>query len=334
MKIALLCTKIFTFCSRKSAEPQVDTFNSAVNTFKTAKVDFTTIQEPLEVLEKAFTQKVKLNHPRKIYPLYEALTAISIDVANCSEASIKSSWGEVLNSLHQRRIYRIGLGETSFDTTIAQKVLKGNLNQIQSSIIASPIDVKIKKNHDEVVDYIYQMDREAFGVCFTKGFLDAIIKSNDIRCFVARDEDNKIVGILWGFLATHQNQQLFHFWELSRKASMAKMGIAKALMDCAKQQQRLYPDLKFATLNVNADNQHAKEIYDNEKFTLLNEEEKDAAKIFMKNQLSDNPSVTLSPDAAKTVVRNFVMKTVPLPKLIMHELLRRCDLCFRALRYR
>jgi ribosomal protein S18 acetylase RimI-like enzyme len=312
--MSLFCTQTLGPCSNQQALSRTQSFVSALKDFKKISKQLPIIQEPLKILEEAFTQEVKLQHPRQVYPLYEALTLVTNEVAKkCLNMwisqgwasqfpkkdvhqrtfpfpSLSDKWHQVLKTLDNRRVYRVGLGWASFDTSIAQKILTKKLDGLQKTIVASPVDVKNIQNRQEVVDYIYKTDREAFGACFQRGFLEEILKSDKVRCLAARDENNEIVGILWGFLTHYQNHQLFHFWELSRKASMAHMGIAKKLINCAKEQQRLYPGLKFATLNVDVDNKHAKEIYDSEHFAALTEEKK-AVKIFMTNKLTSDTKI-------------------------------------------
>lgn len=329
-----LCSRIFGLWSTQQSSQGTQSFVSTFADFKEASKKLSDIEKPLQILENTFTQEVRLNHARQVYPIYMALNKVTAAVAKKSLDSLTNSWQQVLTTLNNRKIYRIGLGSTLFDTSIAQEILTKKLSALQNSIVVSPIDIKHTHNRLEVVDYIHKMDQEAFGSCFQKGFLENILKSDDVRCIVARNEKNEIVGILWGFLTHHQDQQIFHFWEFSRKASMAHMGIAKKLINCAKQQQSLYPNLKFATLNVDADNKHAKEIYDKEHFATLNEEEKKAAKVFMMNELSSDMKVGLNPEVSKTIVKNFVLKTVPIHKLIYYELIRRCELIWRSCWYR
>ncbi|WP_059358588.1 hypothetical protein [Parachlamydia acanthamoebae] len=114
-----------------------------------------------------------------------------------------------------------------------------------------------------------------------------------------------------GFLAEYEGLQLIHFWELSRKASMPHMRIAQQLIHAAKKQMELYPNLKFATLNVDAHNSHAKGIYDGENFTASDQKKADE-KIFMKNKLTSDSKVDLKPEASKIIVKKFVLKSIPL----------------------
>lgn len=319
--------------SNHQSKLEIQNFVSALEDFKKIE-QLSSIQEALAMLETTFSQEVRLQHPRQIYPIYESLTLVTNEVAKKSLSELSHSWEQVLKTLDKRHIYRIGLGITIFDTSIVQEILMESLSELQNRIVVSSIDVKTEQNRRKVVDYIFKTDREAFGTCFQNGFIEEILKSDSVRCLVARDKENEIVGILWGFLTDYQSHQLFHFWELSRKASMANMGIAKKLIDCAKEQQRLYPTLKFATLNVEIGNLHAKEIYDRENFTAFNEEEKETVKIFMANRLTEDDSVHLKPEEAKTIVTKFVLNTIPIYKLAYYELMRRCELVWKACWYR
>lgn len=315
-----------------SSSSEIQAFISELGNFKQIE-QLPSIHESLAVLEKSFSGELRLRHPRDIYPIYEALTFITNEVAKKSLNDLSHSWKKVLEALNKRNVYRIGLGSTFFDTSTAQEILTTKIDALQKSISVAPIDLKNKHHRQEVVSYIFKTDREAFGACFQKGFLKEILKSERIRCLVARNKENEIVGILWGFLTDYENHQLFHFWELSRKASMAHMGIAKKLIACAKQQQSLYPNLEFATLNVDVDNAHAKEIYDSENFAALNGG-KENVKIFMKNKLNSSSNVNVNLENAKIVVKKFVLNTIPIHKLIYYELMRRCELIWRSFWFR
>jgi hypothetical protein len=83
------------------------------------------------------------------------------------------------------------------------------------------------------------------------------------------------------------------------------------LIHAAKKQMELYPNLKFATLNVDAHNSHAKGIYDGENFTASDQKKADE-KIFMKNKLTSDSKVDLKPEASKIIVKKFVLKSIPL----------------------
>ena len=311
-------------------QQEIQSFNSIVDHLKNLE-GLSSIQEPLEIIEKSFFKDLKLKHPRDIYPLYNAISFVTDEIAKRSLSELSASWEKFLIALDKRNIYRIGLGPIRFDTSVAQEILMKTLDVLRQSIQVAPIDLKNKQNYQDVVNYIFKTDREAFGACFQKGFLEEILKSDSIRCMAAHNEKNEIVGILWGFLTEYQGHQLFHFWELSRCPSMAEMGIAKQLIDCAKQQQRLYPNLKFATLNVDKENIHAQEIYDNEEFKTLNEEKE---KVFMTNSLTSGSNIHLDANVSRTIVKKFVLDTVPLYKLMYYELARRCELIWKSCWYR
>lgn len=233
-----------------------------------------------------------------------------------------------------RKIYCLGQGKSTFDTSQAKAVSLKSLNTLQKSITVGPSDLTDAKSRDEVIDYIYRSGQDLFNFCYTRGFVEGLMRSKDVRCLTARDGSNAIVGILWGFVINHDKQPQFHFWELSRHPSMAKMGIANRLIGCAKQQQALYPQIKFATLNVDSDNRHAKSIYENEQFAALNNKEREVVKVFMTQKLTGDPQASLNPATAKLATKKFVMATIPLYKLLFFELIRRCQLTFRAHWYR
>lgn len=213
-----LC-KLFGQCCNQQAKSEIQSFAEALETFRKdthqlSVQQINAIQEPLAILEDTFSQEVRLQHPRQIYPIYEALNVVTNEVAKSALESLGSSWGQVLETLHNRKIYKIKLGTASFDTTIAQQILTQKLTK---TIVTASIDLKNSKNHQEVVDYIYATDQEAFGSCFQRGFIDEIMKSPEVLCLVARDEKNDLVGILWGFFVNNKDQQLFHFWEVLEK---------------------------------------------------------------------------------------------------------------------
>ncbi|MBS4167765.1 GNAT family N-acetyltransferase [Parachlamydia sp. AcF125] len=313
--------------------PTVETraFTSALASFKKLE-QLPSIQKSLKLLEETFSSQVKLKHPRDVYPLYQALNFVTNEVAKKSLYELSNSWRKVLKALNHRQIYRKGLGPTYLDTTIAQKILTQGLAKLQNSIAITSMDLKNKSQLRKVVNYLLMTDREAFGACFQKGFFQHILKSKRVRCVAACNKKNEMVGILWGFLAYYQNQQIFHFWELSRSPSMAHMGIARKLIDYAKQQQRAYPKLKFATLHVEAQNLRAKGIYARENFAANSEKER--IKVFMANKLDSSSNIPLKAKVSKKIVRNFVLNTIPFYKLLYYELLRRCELIWRACWYR
>ncbi len=220
-----------------------------------------------------------------------------------------------------------------FDTSIAQEILTQPFGCFEATIAVASINLKNKKDYEAVVDYIYKADRDAFGACFQRGFIADLLKSDQVRCLVACDRKNEIVGILWGFLANYQGTQLFHTWELSRKPAMAQMGIARKLIDHAREEQSSHASIKYVTLNVDHDNVHAKQIYDQEAFEVFNQEKKNHPKIFMINKLTKE-DVQLKLDLAQTLVKKFVMDTIPLYKLVYYELVRRCELVWRMCWYR
>jgi ribosomal protein S18 acetylase RimI-like enzyme len=310
---------------------EIQSFNLALKNFKKIE-QLESIQSSLKILENTFSQRVKLKHPRHIYPIYKALTVVTNEVAKRSLDNLSRAWEQVLKALNKRDIYRIGLGSTFFDTSFAQEILTKNLNELQKEIQISFVDVKNEQNRQEAINYIYKTDREAFGTCFQKGFLNEILKSDSVRCIAARNKKSEIVGILWGFLT--QNDQLFHFWELSRNPSMACMNIAKKLIEFAKTQQSLFPNLKFATLNVDTNNDRAKYIYEIEDFDPLDKKEITNEKVFMTKKLTIKIEDQFDAEAAKTIVKKFVLNSVPLYKLIFYEIIRRLELIWRTCWYR
>lgn len=314
------------FLNQQPSE-DIQSFNSALKAFKASALHLQSLAEPLKIVEEAFCQKVRLKHPRDIYPIYKAVTVITDKVA---QNSLKDSWNQVLNTLQNRRIYRIGLGSEIFDVSAAKRILNEGLKKEQIEI--QWIDLKNEKDREAVVDYIYRTDREAFGSWFQKIFLHELLRSSDVRCITAKNDDGKIVGILWGFLSLIENNKIFHIWELSRKAPMANMGIAERLWDHVRQWFET-EKVEFATLNVDRNNQHAHELYKKKQFEALAGQEISAAKIFMFNKIS-HADVSLKPELPQFIVKNFVMKSVALPKLIWSELVRRIELIGRAVLYR
>jgi len=295
--------------------------------------DAMAIHEQFQEIKKVFLHHKKLQHPRDIYPVYHALNFITHKVHEISQEALSRSWKVVLNTLQGHRIYRIGLESILFDTSIALAILNGQKNELERAIVASLYEVNIKSQRKKLVDYIYKTDREAFGTCFQRGFIDGLLKSNAVRCLVAQNSEGEIVGVLWGFLSRYENHDLFHFFEFSRKATMAQMGIGAKLIEAAKQQQWLYPQLQFATLNVDADNFHAKEIYNKKNFEELNVEKK-ASQIFMVNNLVRNDGVKLNPQTSKKITRNFVIKSLPFYKVIYFEIVRQCEILWKKIWYR
>lgn len=308
------------------------TFKSHIAAFKRNNPP-ESIKEALEQIHLFFSREATLKHPREIYPIYRALNIVTQKVSESSINELKASWAGVLNTLDQRKVYRIGLGTYFFDVSTARKIFYSSMEEVKKSIVVAPVDLKDKNNVEAVVQYIISADREAFGACFQKGFIHELIVAPNVRCIAAWEgPKQKIIGILWGFFAESNGTQSFHIWELSRKASMAQAGIAHQLIECAKMQLSLYPKLQFATLNVHVENSRALKIYKEEDFKEVKRFQ-DTDRIFMSRRVSDSKA-QVSADHAKTVVEKFIVNTIPLYKVLIYEIIRRCELLFRACWYR
>lgn len=327
---------------RKPLDPQIAA--SLATSFKSFEEALTksgrdplvsALKEPFSRLHATFSQPVRLQYPRDIHPLYEQLSQITDTIANTSFESLHLSWQKVLKELHGRKIYRIHHGSISFDTTFAQIRLKTTPAELQKKLTVSSFDVKNTSNRKRLVRYITETDREAFGTYLQSGFLDRILRSSRILCFAAQNYNNEIVGVLWGFTATDQNQPLFHVWELSRKASLAKMGIGKQLIECARKEheKKEYASIKTATLNVDKSNTHAAKLYQGEGFIATDKDGK-AVKTFMATSLALDRTASLDAKTSKTVVRCFVLATVPKCKLVFYEIARQCAILWRYCWYR
>lgn len=274
------------------------------------------------VLEKP---KLRIKHPREIYAVYQTLNRITQAVHDSSIETLQQSWHAILKNLHGKKIYRVGMGVTAFDTS----ALIGTLNGQPYLATVSEVDLKNKTALKEIVQALVVADNAAFGTAFRPGFFTYLLQSPDARCFVAKNEKNEIVGTLWGFYSTRSDKtRLFHVWELSRLPHLPNAHIASKIIGTVRAVFEKEP-IAFVSLNVDADHKMAQELYAKLNFTQVSPLPK-ADKISMVHQLS---VVKESPPNPKELTRAFVMKTVPLFWLIIYELARRIILLFRKLYY-
>ncbi len=279
----------------------------------------------LDLLGKAFSAEViRLDHLHDIYPIYGALNRITQAVAELANEELTAEWSEILTTLHGRKIHQVGFGQTSIDTSFANDLLtkKPGVEEWQVGVC----DLKNSKSVSDLIDYQQAVDKEAYAECHRRGFFEYLFGSKDALCMTAKNDQGQIVGALWGFFKEENGGKIFHFFDLSCRAQFAHMGVAKALIECAKAQQVNYPEVMTATLNVMANNPLAKQIYENLEFKTIDPSENE--KIFMAKPIAEASKDV--PVDAKAIVVRFVMASVSLPYLLFNELVRRTELLFRS----
>ncbi len=313
----------------------LDEINSIQNNTEDGGVEFLKeINQHLANLTDFFMKPTRLDHPRAIYPIYYDLNSISAKIHLCSIDSFKESWKNVLTSLNERKIYKIGVGESSFDTSIALNILIDGVNLFAQSIEITEYGSRSGNTRKKMVDFIRETDPEAFGTCFQKGFIDELLNHPEVESYVAKDNTGKIVGVLWGFYTKDtNNQSVFHMFELSRKATYGALKIGSQLVEELKKglDKGLDSDCKFITLNVSSGNLLAINFYEKLDFKQSSNPQ-DPSKTSMSLALSKDST----PPLAKNIndfPRKYVIKAIFLPKLIGYEILRRIEQLFRAFWY-
>jgi len=297
------------------------------------------LEDDFKLLEETFPHKIgekypqiRLIHPRDIYPIYNALNRISATIHDLHDDKFTTAWKNILDPLRGRYIYNIGVGEGRFDISIAELILKNGKKEVEESISYKKADVvNDQSTREKVVNYIRQTDLEAFGSCFQKGFLDAILSDKKIVCYTAYEKtSDSIKGIIWGFYSNDDNNSnTFHVWEMSRKANQAFLKIGTKLFEKLKEDEKV-KTCSHITLNVDEDNKGAYNFYRKMGFTMI---KKDPAtdKIFMAYEIGTE-GITI--EKPSQVTKTFVMKAVFLPKLAFYYLMSKIEQACRYIWFR
>ncbi len=293
---------------------------------------FPELKEKFQFVAETFVYNKEFEYPRDIYPVYSALNTLSDTIGKTDKKEEFKSF--ITNSLDGFVFQRTGLGSTYFTTSSAEQILDRGLQKYIKNFAYEKLDLNRGLTRTKAIEYIQKVDAEAFGNCFKTGFLDSILQSPDTVCFAYQDEQSmELKGICWGFFATHDTHELFHCWELSRLPSEPSMQIGdKEFKFIKKELSEIKPNLEFITLNVDKSNFSAKKLYSENGFTDLMPDQDE--KIFMVCDLKPESKKLALDESVKTVVKDFVMKSVPLPKLVCCELARKCELLFRSYLYR
>lgn len=289
---------------------------------------------PLARLKTAFSNKdVRLKLPRDIISFHEHIAEITQTVLAHS-TSLQSKWMDVLKSLHNRRIMRIGFGPIQFDCSTAIKILQtGKLPKVVLSELDKGDSSEVKKT----LSVIVKAEDEVFGTCLSTGFHERLLASPSSRCLVGKDEEGKIVGFVWGFVLQSEGKKVFHTFALARKVEMAKMGVASLL---ANEGIKKIENDKMAdaiSLNVLKGNTKALEMFKKLGFKsdLSDADQKKLplnAKVFMFINLKGN-TVPVHSTNVNAAMRAFIIKSIGYPLLILYELIRQITLLWKRIIY-
>jgi ribosomal protein S18 acetylase RimI-like enzyme len=207
----------------------------------------------------------------------------------------------------------------SMDTSIAEGVLNGQIPLVS----CAPSNLEALESRQKFVEFLIEMDAYSFRNNHSREFLNKMLKPKEARAFVAQQE-NRIVGGLWGFFTQYEGKKIFHAWLLVIRPDFSSLGVGKQLIEFAKQQSQNYPDVTLATLNVDHFNRHAKMLYDKEDFISLSDQ-KD--KNFMGRSLqTKDQQIKLSKATAKKIVKDYVLKNASVFELARWETARRSAL--------
>lgn len=94
----------------------------------------------------------RLSHPRQIYPIYEAVSLITQNVYRTNIPALTESWRSVLLNLDGRFFYRIGMGNSKFNCSVAFETLAGKTPSFAISQVdlANPAEIDGPLWHDQL----------------------------------------------------------------------------------------------------------------------------------------------------------------------------------------
>lgn len=274
-------------------------------------------------------RRVRITHPRELYSIYQTLYLITKQLRTESP-ELKGAWHQVLQGLTGKKIYRIGLGTVRLECSPLEHFLDGKTTTITTTLI----DQTNRKALKEAAKSVAASDKEVFGQGISRGFFHYLLRSPNARTFLAKDGQNRVVGILWGFFSEKEKGvKIFHVWELSRKANMPGQGVVKSLITAAEKAAS-QSDVHFITCNVMKDHSKAMELYRQFGFSVVGDQSK-AKKIFMARQqakLAVNGH--LKPAQGTSLTRRFVLDSFPKLPLIYHALVMDVTVLWRKVYYR
>lgn len=121
-----------------------------------------------------------------------------------------------------------------------------------------------------VPSIIADISRRSVGHSFWEIIYKYIIRSPECMCILAKNEDNRIIGCIFGTLVTIQkineaSLRIFHIWFAGKDERYPALGFLTKILDHEKCLLATFkPD--FLSLSVAFDNKISQQIYANSKF--------------------------------------------------------------------
>lgn len=283
------------------------------------------IQGALSLLQNCFNHPVQLEHTMDGYHIQRALMRITKSVKEKFQ-HLTEQWDTILHNLHNREIPVKGTNPIKIDTTIAEK----ELQNFTPSFLFREIDLQNDQKRENFVDYLKKIDSVTFQEFFPSFFYHDMLLPNHTHAFCAFDENENIVGGIWGFTKEFESISLFHVWSFSILPQYSQIGLGQSLIDFALRTSFL-SGKDFITLNVDPGNQHARNLYEKLNYTPLGEQPRQN-KIFMIRSLSPMATAQSFPsEVARHLVKDYVMQNAAVRHLVISEIYRKVFSFFRGM---
>ena len=243
----------------------------------------------LKNLHSAFyNPNYKLQNARDLHLIYSQTIKIIQSISQNAEA--KHQFIEILQSANGKLISRLGLPKVSLDFSpiIEATNQEREITCKSLEIINSEDPIKVI----EAAEAIDQLSYEGVGRTFGVSIYKKMIESNSHSCLLAKNEQNQILGCLFGTLVELKEPSLriFHFWICARKATYPGIHLIKKFEENLNSFINFHnPD--YFSLTVDHDNHTAIELYCNAGFiniekTYNNFSKKEA--FFMVKKITNN----------------------------------------------
>jgi len=293
------------------------------------------VSKCLSGLLTAYKNKViKVLSPSGLIGLHEKIITISKCLFSRGPTdTLCQEWKKVLGELHNRKVITIGIGPSKFDTSIAVKVIDA---QALPKITFQELNKNDKQAVEDAVSEMAKAEEWAFGTFLPEGFIKPLLTSLESKCILAKDENQKIVGFVWGFNLNVENRKVFHTFAMARKVEFAKLGIGNSLSD--EGIKTIDASKAHAiSLNVLSQNHRALGLYRKLGFqSKVSEDDQKKlpkdVKIFMFKTLRQN---TNSVDAKATgkAMTTYIINTLGYIRLALLELIRRLVILWKRIYY-
>lgn len=213
-------------------------------------------------LKEAFNNpNYKLKNARDLHLIYSYALKIIQSVAGDLDAKKKII--EILKYGNGKLISRIGLPKIGLDFSplIEAANEDRNINCNSLEIVNSEDPIKVI----EAAEAIDQLSYEGVGRTFGVKIYKKMIESNFHSCLLAKNENNQIIGCLFGTLVELKEPSLrvFHFWICARKATYPGIHLVEKIAEYLNNlsEELIYihnPD--YLSLLVDHDNHKAFEL--------------------------------------------------------------------------